>query len=81
MIFCHSDVPSGVKPFRVVSVNARGEAQVPTGELDLLDELECLRFGSNVISGNIAVHKSDLNAILVEERSGVGYTGHDTAHD
>lgn len=37
-----------------------------TRELDLLDELKSLVFGSNVVSFNSVVHESNLDTILVE---------------
>ena len=53
-----------------------GEAGL-TGKLDLLDELQCLRFRGNVVPFNFIVHESDLDAILVKQGCGVGDTRHD----
>lgn len=38
-----------------------------TGEFDLLDELEGLSFGRDIVSLSSVVHESDLNTILIEE--------------
>ena len=84
------DVPNGVNPGTksVTHTEISKDHRVPrwesqgfkgrTREFDLLDQLQSLVLGRNVVSFNSVVHEPDLDTVLIEQRGGISDSREDT---